>query len=614
MPGFELIGDDELNAISNIFKNNGGVLFDHGFHSKRNGNYEVRKLETMVKEYFGVKYCLATSSGTASLKVVLACSNIRKNSEILIQAHNFIADAEVIHDFGAKPVVINIDKTLNMDIDDLKQSITPNTTAVIISDMLGNGNDIASIEKICKDNNLFLIDDACEIMGGKYGDKYYGTFGDAGVFSLDFGKNITCGEGGLILTNNEELYEKMKQYIDHGHCNNENYQRGMDDFGIPGFNFRMTEMQGSIAIVQLKKLDYIIKNNELRYTILKNKLSHIEHRKIHLNVKLSYDTFIFFESNFIVRKLIIDHLKSIGFGTKNLPDAMRWHCAYYWDHLIDSNQKDKLKFTKKMLSDSIAIPILLQKDEQFYSDISDNIISIYDKFDRTDYAIEFEYMALIPARSGSKGLPNKNCIKLKNGKTLIELVTRKADDSKLIECVFFSTDSQKYKDIYLRESITKDITCDYIRNPKISTDTSQPSEYIIDAIEFLKSKNITVKNIVLLQVTSPLYNTNDIDNAILQHKKSKRNKLVSVSVPLQHPQDMIKLNDEGIYDSFVPKNRQLYDKYAYINGCIYISDTNAFYKDKSFFTKDDTTIYMMNTLSGIDIDTSDDLSILNGIL
>lgn len=615
MPGFELVGKEEKNAVMNIFDNNGGVLFGHGFDAIRNGHYEIRELEKKAADYFKSKYCIAVSSGTAGLKVALKCCNLSPGDNIISQAHNFISDGEVIIDYNCVPRILNVDESLNLDVNELENNIDERTKAVIISDMLGNGNNIDIIEEICTRKNVLLIDDACEIIGGKYKDKYYGTFGDIGVFSLDFGKNITSGEGGLIFTDNEEYYKIMKQYTDHGHLNNINFTRGMDDFGIPGFNFRMTELQGAIAKVQIDKLEYIISENKIRYNAFKNNLKFFKERKVFEHVEPSYDTFIFFVENNILKKLIVNHIKNIGFGTKNLPDALRWHCFYYWDHILPNDQKDHLNKSKKLLNNSIAIPIFLKKDADFYQNLAKDINNIKNKFDNNDYELTIDYLAIIPSRSGSKGIKNKNALELSNGKSLIELVTRNVEDSRLIDGIIFTSDSNEYKNIYFKESFSKDFTGNYLRDDELAQDDSHPNEYIFDAINYLENKNIKINNIILCQTTTPLYSFEDLDNAIIKHKQNPLKSVITVSNPMQDYSDMLILNkkENKYYRTVDTVNRQNYEESYWINGIGYISKLEEFKKNKSFFTDIEVSI-IKNKESNIDVDDDFDLKILNSLL
>ena len=625
MPGNELINNEELIAIENIFKNNNGVLFAHGFEERRNGNYEVRNLEKKAANYFGSKYCLAVSSGTAGLKIALQCANLDNNNEIITQAFNFISDGEVILDCKCKPIITNIDESLNMDVKDLEKKITEKTKAVIVCEMLGNGSDIEKISNICKKNNLLLIDDACEMIGGKYKNKYYGTFGDIGVMSLDFGKNITSGEGGLIFTDNENYYKIMKQYTDHGHILNPNYPRGADDYGKPGFNFRMTEIQGAIAMVQIDKLDKIMEMNYNRYKILdtiEDKL--IKKIKIYENVKLSYDTFIIIVENFVLRKLIHNYIKKV-IGTKNLPDALRWHCFYYWDHIIDKTEKNWIKKSKNLINKCIAIPILLKKNEEDYINIRNDIMKIIENYKKNEYNLDLDYLCIIPARKNSKGLVNKNGEKIYNNKSLIEIVSEKIDDSRLVDCMFFTSDSKEYIEDYKKESQIKDLTNDYVRNNKISRDISIRNEFILDVLEYCKInyKNITFKNIVLCQVTSPLFTYKDLDECIIKHKNTSKMNVISVCDAWNHSNELVTFKNNNI--KFINKsdniNRQTYEKNYFINGCFYISTYKNIYENlkkninyEPFEIENETDIFIMDKKSGIDIDDKFDSELYKNLI
>ena len=215
-----------------------------------------------------------------------------------------------------------------------------------------------------------------------YKNKYLGSIGDVGVASYDFSKTITCGEGGMIFTNNKKIFKYCKEYHDHGHENNPKLKRGEDSRSIVGFNYRMTELQAVVGKVQLKKIDIILKENKKRYLeiekVLKKKY---ELRRIPKNSKIIYDTFIFFEKNKLKRNQIVKLLNKTKFGTKNLPDAIKWHCAYYWDHALPKQQINRVKKTNDLLKASIAIPISLKKNIKQYQDLANKILKINKKND-----------------------------------------------------------------------------------------------------------------------------------------------------------------------------------------------------------------------------------------
>lgn len=382
MPGFELIDDDEKHALIGLFdkdKNN-GVLFDHAFQELRNGHYEVKEFEKEIAKKLDVKYAICCTSGTSALKIALKASGIKCRDEIITQAFNFIAGPEAIYDCGAIVKLTNIDETLNMDPLELEKKITSNTKAILVVHMLGLSAKMNEIIEIGNKYNIPIIEDAAEALGSKYNNKYLGTIGDIGCYSLDHAKTITTGEGGVIVTNNDEYYKYICEYIDHGHENNPNYPRGLDTVSIPGFNYRITEMQGAIGKVQLKRLDYIVKENTKRYEILQQKLGFMKIRtNVAKNDETLYDTFMFMVRETELNKLIVEYcVKNIGI--KNVPTAFNWHFCSFWKHIISEEEIDYINPSFNIIKDYIAIPILLKKTEEDYLKIADDIMEIYNVY------------------------------------------------------------------------------------------------------------------------------------------------------------------------------------------------------------------------------------------
>ncbi len=369
MPGFELIDKKEASAVYDLFKKENGILFAHGFDKLRK-KYHVREFEKKISKKIKCKYSLAVSSGTAAIKIALLAMGVKKGDEVITQSFNFIATVEAILDIGAIPIIANIDKTLNICPSDIERLITKKTKVLLPVHMLGVPADMKKIMRIAKKHNLKVLEDNCEALGAKYRKKYLGTIGDAGVISLDFGKIITCGEGGAIHTNSKRIDKFCREYHDHGHENNPNLPRGRDTRSIYGFNYRMTEMQAVIAKEQLKKLDYIVNENKKRYQILDQNIdTGVLKRAIPDKCDIIYDTFIFFIDDKNIRKKIIEVLSKFKFGTKNLPDAVEWHCSFYWSHMMSKNQIKRSKISKNILENSIAIPILINKPLKSYHNL-----------------------------------------------------------------------------------------------------------------------------------------------------------------------------------------------------------------------------------------------------
>ena len=376
-PGNEIINKEELKEIKKIFSKSDGVLFAHGFDKRRNKIFRVREFEKKISKHFGSKYVQCVSSGTAAIKVALKSVGVKFGDEVITQSFNFIATIEAILDCGAKPIITGINNDLNMSVGELSMLVTKKTKAVILVHMLGYSAEIDKIKIFCKRKKIPLIEDCCEAVGGIFKGKKLGTLSDVGVFSFDFGKNITTGEGGCLLTNNKKKFLFFKRYHDHGHKLKKNIPRGVDDAAMPGFNYRMTELQGAVGIAQLKKLNYIISENKKRFNILQSSLiDKVYLRRIYPGSKPSYDTFIFQVNNKKTQKKIIQYLNKIGLGTKNLPDAIKWHFAYFWKHAIDKSQIKNTINSKKILEKYIAIPILLKKNIKTYKKISNDLLKI----------------------------------------------------------------------------------------------------------------------------------------------------------------------------------------------------------------------------------------------
>lgn len=373
MPGFELIGKKELDNIKKIFTESNGVLFAHGFDKLRNNVFRVRKFEKEISKFFKSKYVQCVSSGTAAIKIALKSAGVKYGDEVITQGFNFIATIEAIVDCGAKPIITGIDDDLNLELNHLKKLVTKKTKAIIIVHMLGYSGEIDKIKSFCKKKKILLIEDNCEAVGGKFKKKYLGTIGDIGIFSFDFGKNITTGEGGCILTDNKKKYLFFKRYHDHGHMLLKHLPRGNDKAAMPGFNYRMTELQAAVGLAQIKKMKYILNENKKRFEILNKFISQkTKVRDIYPGSVPSYDTFLFKVKN-NKKKKVVNYLKKVGIGTKNLPDAIKWHFAFYWKHAISKQQLKNTYVSKKILESYIAVPILLKISVENYKKISINL-------------------------------------------------------------------------------------------------------------------------------------------------------------------------------------------------------------------------------------------------
>jgi 8-amino-3,8-dideoxy-alpha-D-manno-octulosonate transaminase len=378
MPGFEIIGNEEKLALNEIFETSNGVLFPHGFVNLRNNRYRVREFETAFSAKIGTQYTQATTSGTVAQLVAMHAMGIKAGDEVITQAHTFVSTVETILAIGAVPVIVDVDDTYNMDPAELEKAITEKTKLIIPVHMLGNPASMDQILAIAKRYQIPILEDACEALGGSYRGKYLGTIAEAGIYSLDFAKTITTGEGGLIVTNNAVIYKYMKEYHDHGHESNPAVPRGRDTRSIVGMNYRMSEMQGAVGMAQLEKLDYIVQKSREHKTFLKTSIdaSKIVYRRITDEAGDLGDTLIFnFEKPELAQNFL-EGFNAAGYSTKNIPDAIDWHFAGTWNHMFSTvpayrdTWKTTWKHTAGLLARSIAIPIYVKTtDEELHKQV-----------------------------------------------------------------------------------------------------------------------------------------------------------------------------------------------------------------------------------------------------
>ncbi|MFH1451236.1 MAG: UDP-4-amino-4,6-dideoxy-N-acetyl-beta-L-altrosamine transaminase [bacterium] len=219
----------------------------------------VNEFEERIARYCGAKYGVAMSSGTAALHAAYAVIGIKKSVEVITTPMTFVATANAIVYCGGRPVFVDIEEdTLNIDPREIEKKITKNTKAISVVDFAGHSCDYNRILKIAKKHKLFLVEDACHALGAEYKGKKIGSFADLTVFSFHPVKAITTGEGGLVLTNSKDFYDKLKTFRSHGTIKKPEKGGWYYEIENPGYNCRLTDFQCALGISQLKKLDRFI--------------------------------------------------------------------------------------------------------------------------------------------------------------------------------------------------------------------------------------------------------------------------------------------------------------------------------------------------------------------
>lgn len=333
MPGYELFGAEERKEVNDVLET--GILMRYGFDGPRKGVWKAKELEQEICKYFGSKNAQLVSSGTAALSTAMAALGIGAGDEVIIPTFTFVASFEAIVGVGAIPVLVDIDDTLTLDPEAVAKAITNKTKAIMPVHMCGSMAQLDELKSLCDKHNLLLIEDACQAIGGKYKGEYLGTIGKIGTFSFDFVKIMTCGEGGVVLTNDAQLAEKCDQYSDHGH-DHYGKDRGADLHPYLGYNYRISELHAAVGLAQIRKMDYFLelqkRNHRIIYDCLKN-ITGLSFRRIPDTEGDTGSFLSFFLPNAEQAKQAASALAEAGIGGNPYWYNNNWHYIRKWEHL-----------------------------------------------------------------------------------------------------------------------------------------------------------------------------------------------------------------------------------------------------------------------------------------
>ncbi len=336
MPGFELFGDLERKEVNDVLDN--GVLMRYGFDGMRNGHWKAKELEAELSKAFQINHVQLVSSGTAAVSVALASAGVGAGDEVIMPTFTFVASFEAILMLGAKPVLVDIDDTLTLDPKAVEAAITPKTKAVMLVQMCGSMGDLNALATICKKHDLIFVEDACQAIGGTYDGKPLGSIADLGCFSFDFVKTITCGEGGAVITNNEDYYLNADHFSDHGHDHVGN-DRGAETHPFLGYNFRISELNAAVGLAQVRRLPEFIALQKKNYTILRDAIARIPgvtFRRVPKGGVESYAFLNFFLPDLLEARKVSEAFKSNGIDACFHYFDNNWHYVRKWDHLKDA--------------------------------------------------------------------------------------------------------------------------------------------------------------------------------------------------------------------------------------------------------------------------------------
>ncbi len=336
------ISPDRKEKIRQIILAEGEITGPHlsrYYHPK--GKSRVKAAEDAFQKILGSKYVLGVNSCTSALIAALRALGIGAGDEVIVPAYTFFASASSVAACNAIPVIAEVDESLGLDAADVEKKIGKRTRAIIAVHMRG---DPARIDMLCglaKKHKLFLVEDVAQACGGSYKGRRLGTFGDVGCFSLDFAKTISCFEGGFLVTDDEWLYTRAQSWHDTAACwRPDRYGKERREGELfCGENYRMTELQGTVAEVQLGKLDSILRAYRQAKRKIQADIGEFEGVTFRKSWDEEGDTgeyLIFFLSDGEVTAKVIEALKAEGVPCGGLYDknVRDWHVYSYWEHIL----------------------------------------------------------------------------------------------------------------------------------------------------------------------------------------------------------------------------------------------------------------------------------------
>lgn len=342
---------------------------------------KYQEFEAKFAKKIGTKYACAVSSGTAGLHLAMIAAGIKEGDEVITSPFSFIASANVCLYVGAKPVFVDIDPiTYNMDPKKIEAKINKKTKAILVVHIFGQSSDMGPIMKIAQKYKLKIIEDACESILATHKGKKVGTFGESAVFAFYPNKQMTTGEGGMIVTNNKKIYELCCSLRNQGRSPNMQWL----DHKYLGYNYRMDEMSAALGIAQLEKLDFMVEQRQkicLSYSKYFNK--HPNLVQIPETIKGNIHTWFVYvlriKNAKIKRDDIMKGLYNIGIATKPYLPSI---------HLFDFYRK-KFKYrlgdfpiSEAVSRSAIALPLYIGLKAQDIKYISDKVVDIIKKHDK----------------------------------------------------------------------------------------------------------------------------------------------------------------------------------------------------------------------------------------
>jgi len=380
-PGVYFFGDEERQEVQEVLTS--GYLSRYGKEDNPDFKQKVFTLEHEFSRQIGTRYCVAVNSGTSALMAALTAIGLQPGDEVLVPGYTFIASMSAVIAVGGVPVLTEIDESLTMDPVDAESKITPRTRVIIPVHMLGNPCDMERILSLAEKYRLHVIEDCCQALGGGYHDRKLGSYGALGAFSLNTYKVINSGDGGLLVTSDQDLYERAFAFHDQGHLP---LRKGAEigNRTLIGINMRMNELTGAFALGQLKKLDRILatlreKKNKFKEAIQAGDIRNMCFRRINDPDECATLLTVQFESPEVADRVAkVLSSKTIYYSGWHVYNNMEQLLAYKDASGKQPYRKHMLPKTDHILQSSINLSVGVV-DPGLGADFGINVLSPYDE-------------------------------------------------------------------------------------------------------------------------------------------------------------------------------------------------------------------------------------------
>jgi len=314
---------------------------------------KTEEFERLIAEYVGVRYAVAVSSGTTALHLIVKALGIGPGDEVLVPSFTFVSSVNVILYEGAIPIFVDIEPdTYNLDPEDLESKVTPHAKAIMVVDVFGHPAEWDAISSIAKEHGLKVIDDSCEALGAEYEGQKPGRFGDAAAFAFYPNKQMTTGEGGIIVTNNGEVARLCRSMRNQG--------RGEMGEWLEherlGYNYRMTEMSAALGVSQLRRLETLLAKRERvarMYTERLTGLDWVRPPAVQSHVRMSWFVYVVTLADGLHRDPVMKAMAKEGIPTRGYFSPV--HLQPYIQGLLGT-RGGMLPVTESVAKRTIALP------------------------------------------------------------------------------------------------------------------------------------------------------------------------------------------------------------------------------------------------------------------